>query len=284
MDLLTLKDWSETDIKNIIDSAIKIKKSPEKYSSILKNKTMAMLFEKPSTRTRISFEVAMTQFGGHALFIDWKTTQLAKAGLADEIKCIDRYVDIIMARVNKHETLEIMAKAAKKPVINALSDLYHPCQVLADLVTIKEKLGKLKGLKLAYFGDGNNVCSTLIVACKKVGMNISVACPKGYEPKETPDFLTHNPAEAGKDADIIYTDTWVSMGQEGQKEKRLKAFPPFQVKKLGKAIFMHCLPAYRGYEVTDEVLDSNQSVVFDQAENRLHAQKAVILKLMDKLK
>ncbi len=285
MNLLTLKDWSKGDILQIIEESILLKEDPEKYYEVLRGKTLAMLFEKTSTRTRISFEVGMTQLGGHAMFIDWKTTQLGKADLKDEIKCIERYVDLIMARVYKHETIQKIAENSSKPVINGLCDKYHPCQILADLLTIKEKLGKLEGLKLAYIGDGNNVCNSLIIGCKKVGMKINVAAPKGYEPLEEPDLLTTDPKEAAKDADIIYTDTWVSMGQEKEAEERKKVFRPYQVNKelLGKALFMHCLPAYRGYEVTDEVIDSKQSIVFDQAENRLHAQKAVILKLMGKI-
>lgn len=285
MHLLTLKNWSKEDIIHIIDEAILIKEDPEKYYKVLKGKTLAMLFEKKSTRTRVSFESGMTQLGGHALFIDWKTTQLGKADLKDEIKCIDRYVDIIMARVYKHKDIEIMAKYAEKPVINALSDKYHPCQILADLMTIKEKFGNFNNLKLAYVGDGNNVCNSLIIGCKKLGIKINVATPKGYEPKEKSDLLTNDPKKAAKDANILYTDTWISMGQEEEKKKRLKIFPPYQVNKklLGKALFMHCLPACRGYEVTDDVIDSKQSIVFDQAENRLHAQKAVILKLMGKV-
>jgi len=285
MDLLTLKDWIKEDILNIIEEAILIKEDPEKYYNVLKGKTLAMLFEKKSTRTRISFEVGMTQLGGHAIFLDWNTTQLGKADLKDEIKCIDRYADIILARVYKQEDVEKMAKYAQKPVINALSDKYHPCQILADLVTIKEKFKKLEGLKLAYIGDGNNVCNSLIIGCKKLGIKIAVATPKGYEPLEKSDLLTNNPKEAAKEADVIYTDTWISMGQEKEAKKRKKIFPPYQITKqlLGKALFMHCLPAYRGYEVTDEVIDSKQSIVFDQAENRLHAQKAIILKLMGKI-
>lgn len=282
---ITLKNWNKQEIMHLIDEALLIKEDPEKYYKVLRGKTLAMLFEKKSTRTRISFEAGMTQLGGHALFIDWKTTQLGKADLKDEIKCIDRYVDIIMARVYKHKEIETMAKYTLKPVINGLSDKYHPCQILADLMTIKEKFNKLKGLKLAYIGDGNNVCNSLIIGCKKVGIKIAVACPKGYEPLEKPDLLTNDPKQAAKDADIIYTDTWISMGQEKEKQERLKIFPPYQVNKklLGKALFMHCLPAYRNYEVTDDVIDSKQSIVFDQAENRLHAQKAIILKLMGKV-
>lgn len=285
MNLLTLKDWTKQDILHIIDESILLKEDHDKYLKVLKGITLAMLFEKPSTRTRMSFEAGMTQLGGHAIFLDWKSTQLGKAELKDEIRCIDRYVDIIMARVYEQKSVEIMAKFCEKPVINGLSDDYHPCQILADLLTIKEKLGKLEGLTLAYVGDGNNVCNSLIIGCKKVGMKINVAAPNGYEPMEKPDMLTTDVKKAAKGADVVYTDTWVSMGQEKEKEKRLKIFKPYQVNKkvLGKALFMHCLPAYRGYEVTNEVLDSKQSIVFDQAENRLHAQKVVILKLMGKV-
>ena len=289
MNLLTLKSVSGEWINDAINKAIEIKSNIDNYNDILKNKTLAMLFEKTSTRTRLSFEAGMTQLGGHAKFIDWKTTQLGKAALKDEIRCIERYADIVMARVYKHETLQEMAKYMKKPLINALCDKYHPCQILSDLMTIKEKKGKLEGLKLAYVGDGNNVCNSLIIGCKKIGIKVHVATPKGYEPLEKPDLLTTDPKHAVKDADIVYTDTWVSMGQEQEAEKRKQIFPPYQVNKelmqLAKpdALFMHCLPAYRGYEVTDEVIDSEQSIVFDQAENRMHCQKAIILKLLNKI-
>ena len=185
MNLLTLKDWSKEEIMHIIDEAILIKEDPDKYLKVLRGKTLAMLFEKKSTRTRISFEVGMTQLGGHALFIDWKTTQLGKADLKDEIKCIDRYVDIIMARVYKHKDIEKMAKNAEKPVINALSDKYHPCQILGDLMTIKEKFNKFDGLKLAYVGDGNNVCNSLIIGCKKVGLKLMLQPQKVMSQKKS---------------------------------------------------------------------------------------------------
>lgn len=284
MHLLNLKSLNKKQIEDIIDLGIKLKKAPEKYQDALKNKVLVMLFEKTSTRTRVSFEAGIAKLGGHAIYLNWQTTQLKKASLKDETKCIARYVDIIIARVYKHETVKEIAENSDKPVINALCDKYHPCQILADLMTIKEKFGKLSGLKLAYIGDGNNVCNSLIVGCKKVGIKISVATPKGYEPQELPDLLTNDPKKAAEDADVIYSDTWISMGQEQESKKRLKVFPPFQVNKkiLGKALFMHCLPAYRGYEVTDQVLDSKQSIVFDQAENRLHAQKALMLVLLNK--
>ncbi|MBS3098025.1 ornithine carbamoyltransferase [Candidatus Woesearchaeota archaeon] len=287
--LLTLKEYSGNWIEEVIEKSINIKLNSGKYDNILKNKTLVMLFEKASTRTRCSFETGMTKLGGHAIFLDWNTTQLKKASLKDEIRCIERYADIITARVFKHETLLEMVKYMKKPLINALCDQYHPCQTLSDLMTIKEKKGKLDGLKLAYIGDGNNVCNSLIIGCKKVGIKINVAAPKGYEPIEKPNLLTKEPKEALKDADIVYTDTWISMGQEAEAEKRKKIFPPYQInKELMKyakkdALFMHCLPAYRGYEVTDEVIDSKQSIVFDQAENRMWAQLGVILKLLGKI-
>src|SRR3989338_1005898 len=284
MHALNLDPFSGKWIEDILNLAIKLKKNPEKYYSRLKNKILVMLFEKTSTRTRTSFEAGMAQLGGHAIFLDWTTTQLKKAKLKDEIKCIASYCDIIMARVYSHDTVKEIAANSKVPVINGLCDKYHPCQILGDLQTIKEKFGKLKGLKLAFIGDGNNVCNSLIIGCKKVGIKISVACPKGFEPLEKPDVLTTDPAKAAEGADIVYADTWVSMGQEAEKAKRIKIFKKYQVTKklLGKALFMHCLPAYRGFEVTDEVIDSKQSIVFDQAENRLHAQKALMLTLLEK--
>ncbi len=289
MDLLTLMDWPSKDIAEVIELAIKIKKSPQAFYGKLKGKTLAMIFEKTSTRTRISFEAGMTQLGGHAIYLDPSKTQLGKAELKDEIKCMEKYVDGILARVYAHKKVEQMAAFASIPVINGLSDDFHPCQALADLTTIKEKLGTCKGIKIAYIGDGNNVCNSLIIGAKKMGMQISVATPKGYEPlKKTVVFagkqlaLTHDPAEAAKGADVIYTDTWISMGQEAEKVKRLQAFKGFTVTKklLGKAYFMHCLPAYRGYEVAPEVIDGKQSIIYQQAENRLYAQNAVLLKLL----
>lgn len=295
MNLLTLDDWSSKDIESVLDLAQAIKKDPKKYYNTLTNKTLAMLFWKTSTRTRISFESAMTQLGGHAQYLDWRTTNLALGSLKDEIKCISRYVDVIMARVYGHADIEAIAEASSVPVINGLSDMYHPCQVLADLLTVKEKFNRLKGLKLAYVGDGNNVCNTLLIGCAKAGVEISVATLKGYEPnkkvveiakKISKVSLFNKPEEAVKNADVVYTDTWVSMGQESDKEKRINDFKGWTVDsrmmKLTKnAYFMHCLPAHRGYEVTDEVIDSDRSIVYDQAENRLHAQKAILLKCLE---
>ncbi|MBL7100736.1 MAG: ornithine carbamoyltransferase [Nanoarchaeota archaeon] len=295
MNLLTLKDWSSKDIISVLNLAQDMKKTPSRYANHLINKTLAMLFQKTSTRTRMSFEAAMTQLGGHAQYIDWRTTNIKEGNLKEEIKCIERYVDIIMARVYEHKDIQIMAEASKIPIINGLCNLYHPCQILADLLTVKEKFGKLEGIKLAYIGDGNNVCHSLLIGCAKTGVEISVATPKGYEPLEeivksakkisNKISIFNDPKKAVKDANVVYTDTWISMGQEEEKKKRLKAFKGWTVNSklmnlTKNAYFMHCLPAYKGYEVSEDVLNSKKSIVFDQAENRLHAQKAVLLKCL----
>ncbi len=296
MDLLDLS-LDKKLMLQVVDLAAAVKKQPGKYCKALEGKTLAMLFQKTSTRTRVSFEAGMTQLGGHAIFLDWRATNFTLGSLADEVKCLERYCDIIMARVFKHADIKAIADASEKPVINGLCDLWHPCQILGDLLSIKEKKGKLEGLKLAYVGDGNNVCNSLIVACSKVGMQVSVATPPAYKPlQEAVDVAkalgkynwSENPAEAVKGADVVYTDTWVSMGSESEEKQRLMVFPPFQVnEQLMKhakkdAVFMHCLPAHRGKEVTDSILDGKQSVVFDQAENRMHIQKAIMLKLLEK--
>jgi len=292
--LLGLKDLSRVEIEEIINLAQTIKKEPEKYSRSLDGKTLAMLFQKTSTRTRVSFETAMTQLGGHAQYLDWRTTNFTLGDLRDEIKCLARYADAVMARVYKHENLEEMIKVSEVPIISGLSNLEHPCQVLGDLLTIKEKKGGLDNLIVAYVGDGNNVCNSLIIGCSKVGIKINASTPKGYKPA---DFAVQigkdlkmfqffsEPEKAVENADIIYTDTWVSMGEEAEKEGRLKIFPPYQVNRnlmnlAPQALFMHCLPAHRGFEVTDEVLDSDKSIVYDQAENRLHVQKSILLSLI----
>ena len=302
-ELISLINWNSEDILDLISSTSKIKKSPEKFYKSLPNKTMLMIFEKPSLRTRLSFEVAMTQLGGHAIFMDAKDSPLGeKETIADTAKVSSRYCDIIMARMYNQQVLEEIAKNATVPVINGLTDTFHPCQILSDLFTINEKKGKLKGLKLSFVGDGNNnVTHSLLMGCSKVGMNISVGCPKKLFPEKwiieiamnnskvsgSSIEITENPKKAAENADIIYTDTWMSYHiQKNEKEKRIKLLKPYQVNEalmsLAKkdAIFMHCLPAMRGYEQTAEVIDGKQSVVFDQAENRLHMQKAIILKLM----
>jgi ornithine carbamoyltransferase len=268
---------------------------------LLKGKTLAMIFEKPSTRTRVSFEVGIWQLGGYALYLSATDLQLGRGEtIGDTAKTLSRYVDGIMARVFSHQTILDLIQHSKVPVINGLSDFSHPCQGLADLFTAYEKKGRLEGLKLAYVGDGNNVAHSLIDGCSKVGMNIVLACPKGYEPDSKVVSLgkeearkigsevrvTDDPKEAVKGADIIYTDVWASMGKEKEHSERVKILKPYQVNsKLVKGakedyIFMHCLPAHRGEEVTDEVADSKNSVIFDQAENRLHTQKALMALVM----
>ncbi len=264
---------------------------------LLKGKTLAMIFEKPSTRTRVSFEVGMWQLGGYALYLSAGDLQLGRGEtIADTARVLSRYVNGIMARVFAHQTILDLVKYSRVPVINGLSDFTHPCQGLADLFTIYEKKGCLSGLKLAYVGDGNNVAHSLLYGCSKVGMNITLACPKGYQPNpqvvsEAKEEgrrsgckvnVTGDPREAVRGADVVYTDVWASMGKEKEREQRIKIFKPYQInEKLVKGakkdyIFMHCLPAHRGEEVTDEVADSKNSVIFDQAENRLHTQKAIM--------
>jgi ornithine carbamoyltransferase len=260
-----------------------------------------MIFEKPSTRTRVSFEVGMVQLGGHALYLSPKDLQIGRGEtIADTAKVLSRYVDAIMYRAFSHDVMVELAKNATIPVINGLDDLEHPCQILADLMTIKEHKGDFSGLDFAYVGDGNNVCNSLLLGSALVGMNMNVGCPSGYMPdqgifesaskiaqkKKVHLHLASNPKETVRNADVIYTDVWVSMGDESEKEKRLNLFAPYQVNSelisLAKSdcVVMHCLPAHRGQEITDEVIDGQHSVVFDQAENRLHAQKALLLKLL----
>ena len=296
-DLLTLNELSKSELLGIIDNAIKLKKDLKKGISkpILKNKTLAMIFQKPSTRTRVSFETGMFQLGGHALNLSADDLQLKRGEtIEDTAKTLSRYVDIIMAKVYSHEEVEILAKNSTVPVINGLSDSFHPCQILADLMTIKEKKKKLAGLKLAWIGDGNNVCNSMIYGCAKTSVDMTIATPKGYEPnsdiiKESKKFidvqLLTDPLSAVKDADVVVTDTFVSIHH--QATDRTKDFlPRFQVnsnlmKKADRdAIFLHCLPAKRGQEVTGEVIDGPQSVIWDEAENRLHAQKALMASLL----
>ncbi len=297
---INISDFDTQELENILDYARDLKQ--KQYDSIphrlLIGKTLAMLFEKTSTRTRVSFEVGMHQLGGHALFLEHRVMQVGGTGetTGDTAKVLSRYVDGIMARVYQHQSIEEMARHSTVPVINGLSDLGHPCQVMADLLTIKEEFNTLKGLQVAWVGDGNNVCNSLLVGCAKLGLNIRVATPTGYEPhsqyvsiakevaKETGSRVEvmYNPEQAVWDSDVIYTDTWTSMGDETQHEERLRVFPPYQVnlsllsKAKNTAIVLHCLPAHRGYEITNEVIDGPQSRVWDEAENRLHVQKAIM--------
>jgi len=296
-DLLTLNELDKKEIGVIIDNAIKLKKELKAgiCKPLLKNKTLAMIFQKPSTRTRVSFETAMFQLGGHALNLSSDDLQLSRGEtIEDTSKTLSRYVDIIMARVYSHEEVEILAKNSSVPVINGLSDSFHPCQTLADLMTIKEKKKKLSGLKLAWIGDGNNVCNSMIYGCAKTGIDIAIATPKGYEPdskvvkeskKLTDVELLHDPSLAVKNADVVMTDTFVSIHH--QTTDRAKDFlPNFQVnsslmkKAKSNAIFLHCLPAKRGQEVISSVIDGSQSAVWDEAENRLHAQKSLMIALL----
>lgn len=297
--LLSISDLSYADIINLLDTAsdLKEKRARGKTFDILKNKTLAMLFEKSSTRTRLSFEVAMADLGGHAIYLNYKDMQLGRGeSVADTARVMSRYVHAIMARVYKHETLVELLENGTVPVINGLSDLEHPCQLLADLLTIREYKGKFKGLNFVWIGDGNNVCNSAMLACALTGMKMTAACPQGYEPN--PEILAKaralggtinvitDPIKAAKKADILSTDVWVSMGDEEEYDQRLHDFAPYQInsKLLEQAkhdvMVLHCLPAHRGEEITAEVVDGPNSAVFDQAENRLHVQKALLLKLL----
>lgn len=308
--LLTLEDWSPKDISVVIAASREVKTHPEKYQDALKGKTLCMFFEKPSLRTRLSFEAGMNQLGGHAIYYDTSTSPLGagKESIGDTIQTTCRYVDIIMARLFKHSHMEEMAQYTTVPLINALTDYEHPGQILADLQTIVERKGGLAGLKIAYFGDAfNNVTHSLMFACPKMGMHLFVACPEGkaFEPsaavlrKAKKDgevnggslTITHSAPEAAKDADVIYTDSWMSYHiPKEQAVERVKIFEPYRVNsrlmKLAnpQAVFMNCLPAARGMEQTADVIDGPQSIVFDQAENRMHTHKGLMLLMLKKMK
>ncbi|MET1124504.1 MAG: ornithine carbamoyltransferase [Archaeoglobaceae archaeon] len=297
--LLSIADLSSEELFEIIRLAEKLKE--ERYRGVttdyLKNKSLAMIFELPSTRTRISFEVAMTELGGHALYLNWNDLQLGRGEpIKDTARVLSRYVHAVMMRVRSHRTLEEFAAYSSVPVINGLSDLEHPCQVIADLLTIYEYKGNLSDVTLVWVGDGNNVCNSLILAAALTGIKMIVSTPEKYAPnpaivKKAMEMganlkFERDPQKAVAEADVIYTDVWVSMGQESEREERLIAFRPYQVSenllKLSRedVVVMHCLPAHRGEEITDEVIESKHSIIFDQAENRLHAQKAILLKLL----
>lgn len=303
--LLSLNDLSTEEIQDLLKLAEKLKKQNMEgvQHHLLKGRTLGMIFSKSSTRTRVSFEVGMYQLGGYPLFLSSNDIQLGRGEtIYDTANVLSRYIDGIMIRTFKQSDVEDLARFGTIPVINGLTDEMHPCQILADLLTVYEHKGKLEGLKLAYIGDGNNVAHSLLHGCAKTGMDIAVASPKGYEctgiyveeakaaAKTTGSeiLMTQDPVEAIANADVIYADTWISMGQEDQKEEKLKIFMPYQInsrlfsKAKEDAIFLHCLPAYRGYEVTEEIIDGSQSVIFDEAENRLHAQKAVLATLLGK--
>lgn len=303
-DFLTLKDYTSDELIEMIELGIKLKKEREKnidQTHYMKGKKVALIFEKSSTRTRVSFEVGVFELGGYPLFLSKNDIQLGRGEtIADTARTLSRYVDMIMIRTFEHSKIEELAKYASVPVINGLTDDFHPCQVMADVMTIYEKLGKFKGVKVAFVGDGNNMANSWMIGAAKFGIDFTLACPKGYEAKQDVFVearkialdtgakieMTNDPYEAVRGADIIYTDVWASMGQEAESEKRLKDFKGFQVddnlmKATGKnTYFMHCLPAHRGEEVSEEVLESDMSIVFDEAENRLHAQKAIMVKLI----
>lgn len=305
-DLCSIRDLSAGDVRLILDTAHAVKAHPELYREALSAKQLVMFFEKDSLRTRLTFEAGINTLGGSAIFIDQKGSRLGeRETLADVAHNLERWVDVIVLRTYSHETITEMARFARVPVVNALSDIEHPCQALADIFTLEERFGDLRGLRLAYVGDGNNVAHSLLLTAVLTGANITVASPRGYEPKA--EFLAaaetlaarvegfpagtvacvSEPDDAVAGTDAVYTDQWTSMGQEKEADLRQEIFASYQVNgrlmSLAEphAVFMHCLPARRGSEVTDEVIDSAQSVVFDQAENRMHVQKAILLLLLD---
>lgn len=300
---ISIHDLTLYQFSKILDISREIKDNPHRFRNKLKGKILAMIFQKPSLRTRMTFEVGMLQLGGEAVYLSPSDIQIGtRETVYDMGKNLERWVDAIMIRTFAHQNVIDLTQACHIPVVNALTDLLHPCQAMADFFTLKEKRGDLANFKLAYVGDGNNVCHSLLSAAAKAGSKMSVAAPPGYEPdpeirkqaeedgKETGASFsfTNDPSEAVENADAVYTDTWASMGQEQEKEKRGEIFAPFQVNKslMAKAkkgvFFMHCLPAHRGEEVTDDVIDSSQSIVYDQAENRLHVQKVIMLSLLGK--
>jgi ornithine carbamoyltransferase len=300
---LSLNDLNSEEILSILELSKDLKRDLKngKSSQLLKGRTLAMIFQKPSTRTRLSFETGIVQLGGTAIYLSSNDLQLARGeSVEDTARTLSLYVDLIMARVYSHSDIEKLAAYSSIPVINGLSDAFHPCQILADLLTIQEKKNTFNGLKVAWIGDGNNVCNDLVLGCSKIGMNLSIACPPGFEPNEdvlyvarqeaskksTEISITDDPLKAVENADVLATDTFISIGKDEERQQREEIFlPKYQVNSnlLSSAkqdcIFMHCLPASRGREVTSEVIDGEASVVWDQAENRLHAQKALMCML-----
>ncbi len=297
----SVTDFSKEELKDILLLAKRIKRYPHRFSDSLKGKTLAMIFQKPSLRTRVTFEIGMYQLGGKAIYLSPTDIKIKeRESVKDVAQNLSLWVDGIMARVFEHSIIEDLARYSSVPVINGLCDLLHPCQAVADIMTFQEHVGYLEGARLAYVGDGNNVLHSLLLICATLGINISYATPQGYEPdreivemakkisKESGSKIEsfHDPKEAVIEANAVYTDVWASMGKESEREKRKEVFKDFQVnKKLMElarkdAFFMHCLPAHRGEEVTDEVIDSPRSIVLDQAENRLHSQKAILVTLM----
>lgn len=300
-DLLTGGEWSSEQIRELYHLAADIKARPERYRSALAGRFLALIFEKPSLRTRVTFEVGISSMGGGAVFLDHTQSRLGeRESVSDVARNLDRWVQGIVARVFEHQVLEELAENASIPIINALSERCHPCQAYADFFTLEERFGNLRGLKLAYIGDGNNVCHSLLTVGSRLGIHLRVATPTGYEPdaavvsearrsareNRAKIEITHSPEEAVSGVLAVYTDVWASMGQEQESDKREKAFAGYQVDSAllehadPQAVFMHCLPAHRGSEVSAEVLNSPRSIVFEQAENRLHVQKAILLNLL----
>jgi len=302
-DFITLHDWSAAEIAALLTeaAALKAKRKARVPHPLLSGKTLALIFEKPSLRTRVTFEAGMTQLGGHAIYLAPKDIRLGeRETVADGARNLSRWVDGIVARTFRHQMVVELAEHASVPVINGLTDLLHPCQILAALLTIHEKRGDLTGCRVAFIGDGNNVANSWCTGAAKTGVHLTIACPRGYEPD--PSILhqaredakgtgariqiVHDPTAAARGADVLYTDVWSSMGQEEERAKRLKAFQPFQVNRAlvelarPDVLVMHCLPAHRGEEITDEVIEGPHSVVFEEAENRLHAQRALLVTLL----
>ncbi len=303
---LDIADWTAHDLWDMLDLGLRLKKQRRKGKErpLLKGKALGLIFQKPSLRTRVSFEMAMQQAGGHALYLSPQEIGLGKReSIADIARVLGRYVDVIMARTFAHEHVLELARWSPVPVVNGLTDYNHPCQAMADMFTVYEEFGKLAGVRMAYVGDSNNVTTSLLMAAAQFEVHMTIASPEGYQPDPaviekarqlsggTLEFnVTTDPVEAVRDVDVIYTDTWTSMGQEEEAEKRRQVFPPYQVNSellahaAPHAIVMHCLPAHRGEEITDEVADGPQSRLFPQAENRLHAQKGVLVYLLDAAK
>jgi ornithine carbamoyltransferase len=301
--LISFRDLSGRQLSEIIDLGIEVKRNPEKYRKTLDGRSAALVFQKTSTRTRVAFEVAMTQLGGHALFIDWRTTNFALADIADETEYLSRNVDAIMARLVKNADLLRIAEASRVPVINGCDEKYHPSQAIADLITVKEKMGRLKGVKLVYVGIHNNVCNSLVEGCTKTGAKLTTVTPIFNEPTRDDKLMeeakktglwetTTDIKKAVKDADFVYTDTWIDMEFftdpkfAAEKEKRIKLMMPYQINKEllkgSDAYVMHDMPIHRGYEITADAIESPKSVIYEQAENRLYSAKAIYLKLLEK--
>lgn len=301
-DFITEYDLTNAEIAGIFRLTTELKRGKQKFAPLLKNKTVGLVFQKPSLRTRVSFEVGIRQLGGNCIYLGPDEINLGKReSIPDVAQVLSRYLDVIVARVFSHNDVVMLAKHATVPVINGLCDLYHPCQAMTDVYSVAEKLGTLKKKTLAYIGDGNNVCHSLMLVCAKMGLNMTIATPQNYEPNDeilkTAQELARksgvaitvhrDPKEAVKGAHVIYSDVWVSMGQEEETQKRLRDFNGFQINSDLTSVadknylFMHCLPAHRGQEVSDDVIDSKHSIIFDQAENRMHVQKAILIFLLE---